>query len=109
MIKSFYRSKEWAMWAYGGGLALIVSLWFQVQMSVAINTWYGKFYDLLQNAKDYVDKPQEGITSLYEQLVSLQYILTGFDGNPSFAVIAFPYIALAIFTGWFTRIYGLRR
>jgi len=38
----------------------------------------------------------------------LQYILTGFDGNPSFAVIAFPYIALAIFTGWFTRIYGLR-
>jgi len=23
-------------------------------------------------------------------------------------VIAFPYIALAIFTGWFTRIYGLR-
>ena len=53
MIKSFYRSKEWAMWAYGGGLALIVSLWFQVQMSVAINTWYGKFYDLLQNAKDY--------------------------------------------------------
>jgi len=108
MIKSFYRTKEWAMWAYGGGLALIVSLWFQVQMSVAINTWYGKFYDLLQNAKDYVDKPQEGITSLYEQLVSLQYILTGFEGNPSFAVIAFPYIALAIFTGWFTRIYGLR-
>jgi len=51
MIKSFYRTKEWAMWAYGGGLALIVSLWFQVQMSVAINTWYGKFYDLLQNAK----------------------------------------------------------
>jgi len=75
MIKSFYRSKEWAMWAYGGGLALIASLWLQVQMSVAINTWYGKFYDLLQNAKDYVDKPQEGITSLYEQLVSLQYIL----------------------------------
>ena len=108
MIKSFYRSKEWAMWAYGGGLALIVSLWLQVQMSVAINTWYGKFYDLLQNAKDYVDKPQEGITSLYEQLVSLQYILTGFEGSPSFAVIAFPYIALAIFTGWFTRIYGLR-
>jgi len=108
MIKSFYKSKEWAMWAYGGGLALIASLWLQVQMSVAINTWYGKFYDLLQNAKDYVDKPQEGITSLYEQLVSLQYILTGFEGSPSFAVIAFPYIALAIFTGWFTRIYGLR-
>ena len=75
MIRSFYKSKEWAGWAYGGGLALIASLWLQVQMSVAINTWYGGFYNLLQNAKDYVDKPQEGITSLYEQLVSLQYVL----------------------------------
>ena len=108
MIKSFYRSKEWATWAYGGGLALILSLWLQVQMSVAINQWYGGFYNLLQNAKDYVDKPQDGITQLYDQLVSLQYVLTGFEGSPSFAVIAFPYIALAIFTGWFTRIYGLR-
>ena len=35
------------------------------------------------------------------------YVLSRFEGNPSFTVIAFPYIALAIFTGWFTRIYGL--
>ena len=94
MIKSFYRSKEWATWAYGGGLALILSLWLQVQMSVAINQWYGGFYNLLQNAKDYVDKPQDGITQLYDQLVSLQYVLTGFEGSPSFAVIAFPYLSL---------------
>ena len=83
MIRSFYNSREWAGWAYGGGLALILSLWLQVQMSVAINSWYGGFYNLLQNAKDYVDKPQEGITSLYEQLVSLQYVLSGFEGSPS--------------------------
>ncbi|MBT4804084.1 MAG: putative transporter [Legionellales bacterium] len=108
MIRSFYRSREWAGWAYGGGLALIVSLWLQVQVSVAINSWYGRFYDLLQNAKDYSDKPQEAITLLYEQLVSLQYILSGFKGIPSLTVIVFPYIVLAVFTGWFTRIYGLR-
>ena len=30
------------------------------------------------------------------------------EGSPSFTVVAFPYIALAIFTGWFTRIYWLR-
>ena len=108
MIRAFFKSKDWALWAYGGGLMLIASLWLQVQMSVAINTWYGKFYDLLQNAKDYYDKPQEGITQLFDQLISLQYILSGFEGSPSFTVIAFPYIALAIFTGWFTRIYGLR-
>ena len=33
-------------------------------MTVAINAWYGVFYDLLQNAGDYVDKPQEGNWSI---------------------------------------------
>jgi len=108
MLKSFFLEKKWRMWSWGGLLLLIVSLWFQVQMTVAINTWYGKFYDLLQNAGDYVDKPQEGIQLFFSQLISLDYILNGFEGDLSFVVIAFPYIFLAIFTGWFTRIYGLR-
>ena len=108
MLKSFFLEKKWRLWSWGGLLLLIVSLWFQVQMTVAINTWYGKFYDLLQNAGDYVDKPQEGIKLFFSQLISLDYILNGFEGDLSFVVIAFPYIFLAIFTGWFTRIYGLR-
>ena len=108
MLKSFFLEKKWRLWSWGGLLLLVVSLWFQVQMTVAINTWYGKFYDLLQNAGDYVDKPQEGIELFFSQLISLDYILNGFEGDLSFVVIAFPYIFLAIFTGWFTRIYGLR-
>ena len=108
MIKSFFLKKKWRLWSWGGLLLLIISLWFQVQMTVAINTWYGKFYDLLQNAGDYVDKPHEGIQLFFSQLISLEYILNGFEGELSFVVIAFPYIFLAIFTGWFTRIYGLR-
>ena len=108
MIKSFFLEKKWRLWSWGGLLLLIISLWFQVQMTVAINTWYGKFYDLLQNAGDYVDKPQEGIQLFFSQLISLECILNGFEGELSFVVIAFPYIFLAIFTGWFTRIYGLR-
>ena len=108
MLKSFFLEKKWRLWSWGGLLLLIVSLWLQVQMTVAINTWYGRFYDLLQNAGDYVDKPQEGIGLFFSQLVSLEYILNGFEGDLSFVVIAFPYIFLAIFTGWFTRIYGLR-
>ncbi len=108
MLKSLFLEKKWRLWSWGGLLLLIVSLWFQVQMTVAINTWYGKFYDLLQNAGDYVDKPQEGIQLFFSQLISLEYILNGFEGDLSFVVIAFPYIFLAIFTGWFTRIYGLR-
>jgi peptide/bleomycin uptake transporter len=108
MLKSFFLEKKWRLWSWGGLFLLIVSLWFQVQMTVAINVWYGKFYDLLQNAGDYVDKPQEGIQLFFSQLISLEYILNGFEGDLSFVVIAFPYIFLAIFTGWFTRIYGLR-
>ena len=111
MLKSFWWNREWALWAWGGLIALIGSLWLQVQMTVAINKWYGGFYDLLQNAADYVDKPQEGISQLYSQLISLQYTMNGFDSEVatvSFTEIAFPYIALAIFTGWFARIYGLR-
>ena len=108
MIKSFFLNKNWRIWAWGGLFTLIVSLYLQVRMTVAINTWYGKFYDLLQNAANFKDNPSDGITQFYDQLISLNYILNGFEGEPSFTVIAFPYVFLAIFTGWFTRIYGLR-
>ena len=108
MLKSFFLNKKWVLWSWGGLIVLISSLYFQVLMTVAINTWYGKFYDLLQKAADYSDKPQEGIGLFFKQLISVDYILKGFNGAPSFVVIAFPYIGLAIFTGWFSRIYGLR-
>ena len=108
MLKSFFLNRKWRLWSWGGLFIIFVSLFLQVQMTVAISSWYGKFYDLLQKAADYVDKPQEGINLFFSQLVSVNYILNGFEGDPSFVVIAFPYIALAIFTGWFTRIYGLR-
>ena len=48
MLRAFYASKEWATWAYGGLALLISSLWIQVQLTVAINSWYGGFYDHLQ-------------------------------------------------------------
>jgi len=108
MIKAFFYSSRWAPWAYGGGTLLFSSLWLQVQMTVAINEWYGRFYDLLQNATSFADKPQEGIDQFFFELISIEYVTSGFVGAPSFIVIAFPYIVLAIFTGWFTRIYGLR-
>lgn len=108
MIESFYRSKKWFLWAYGGGLFLMISLYFQVRMTVMINEWYGRFYNLLQTSAEYKDNPSEGISLLYEQLISLSYITSGFESTPSFAVIVFPYVVLAVFTNWFTRIYGLR-
>ncbi|WP_120498488.1 putative transporter [Kiloniella sp. EL199] len=108
MFHSFYKTKEWALWAYGGAGILILSLWIQVQFTVAINKWYGGFYNLLQNAKDYYDKPDEGITLFYDKLLSTQFVTNGFEGEPSFFILAAPYVLIATITGWFTRIYGLR-
>ena len=107
MIKCFYYTRRWFYWAYGGGSILVLSLWVQVQLTVAINTWYGGFYDLLQNADKYSDDPQSGITLFYDKLISIKYF-TQSGVEPSFLVIAMPYVILATFTGWFTRIYGLR-
>ena len=108
MIKAFFRSKKWAMWAWGGGSLLALSLWIQVQITVAINEWYGGFYNLLQTSGDYKDNSAEGIALFYDKLISFDYWLNGFEGDPSFTVLAFPYVVLAVLTGWFTRIYGLR-
>ncbi|WP_085902320.1 putative transporter [Kiloniella majae] len=108
MFHSFYKTKEWAFWAYGGGALLILCLWMQVEMSVAINTWYGDFYNLLQTAADYKDKPDEGIALFFSKLIGFDYLINNYEGQPSFLIIAFPYVLLAIITNWFTRIYGLR-
>ena len=108
MIKAFYASKEWAIWAYGGLGLLLISLFIQVQFTVAFNSWYGRFYNLLQTSDNYKDNAEEGIALFYEHILSPSYIQNGFTGDPSFCVIVFPYIILAVFTGWFTRIYGLR-
>jgi len=108
MIKAFFRSREWALWAWGGGGLLAISLWVQVQITVAINKWYGGFYNLLQTSAEYKDNSAEGIALFYDKLISISYWTNGFEGDPSFTVLAFPYVILAVLTGWFTRIYGLR-
>jgi peptide/bleomycin uptake transporter len=105
MIKAFFRSKKWALWAWGGGLLLTLSLWIQVRITVAINEWYGRFYNLLQQAGDYQNNSAEGIMLFYNHLGGLGYF-SGTD-NASFLILAMPYVILATATAWFTRQYGL--
>ncbi|WP_020590678.1 putative transporter [Kiloniella laminariae] len=107
MFHSFFKSRQWALWAYGGAVILITSLWVQVQISVAINKWYGGFYDHLQNAKDFYEKSEDGINIFYQKLMGIDYILNGFEGETSFLILATPYVFIATATGWFTRVYGL--
>jgi len=40
----------WAIWSILGSALILFTSYFQVQVSVAINSWYGPFYDLVQAA-----------------------------------------------------------
>jgi peptide/bleomycin uptake transporter len=48
MFRSFFLSRRWALWAWGGLLVLVALVFITVQQTVKLNAWYGQFYDLLQ-------------------------------------------------------------
>ena len=82
MFSSFFKSKKWAFWAYGGLALIVVSLVFQTHLNVAINDWYKDFYDILQNVKEHsIDEFWAGI---------LQFLY-----------IAMPYVIIATITSFF--------
>ena len=45
-----FSPHPWAIWSIFGSALILFTSYFQVQVSVAINGWYGPFYDLLQAA-----------------------------------------------------------
>ena len=50
MFRSFFLSREWALWAWGGMAIIVGGTWYQVQVDVQINEWFGEFYDAVQKA-----------------------------------------------------------
>jgi peptide/bleomycin uptake transporter len=46
----WYRPHRWQNWSVLGSALIIFTTYFSVQVSVAINAWYGPFYDLIQQA-----------------------------------------------------------
>ncbi len=45
-----YAPHPWALWSILGSALILFTTYFQVQVSVAINAWYGPFYDFIQAA-----------------------------------------------------------
>ena len=45
-----FSPHKWARWSVFGSAAIIFVTWFQVQLDVMINEWFGVFYDLIQQA-----------------------------------------------------------
>lgn len=89
MFRAFFKNRRWYLWAYGGGLTLLVSLVIQVELTVKINEWYGRFYNMLQKATEHQ------ISEFWAELLQ-------------FAYIAFPYVLIATLTAYFTRLYAFR-
>lgn len=89
MFRAFFKDKRWALWAYGGGLVLLLSLFVQVELTVKINQWYGGFYNMLQKATEHQ------ISEFWEEMLNFLYI-------------ALPYVLIATLTAYFTRLYAFR-
>lgn len=89
MFRSFYKSRKWLFWAYGGGLILLLALFIQVELTVQLNEWYGGFYNILQKATEHK------VEEFWVEMVK-------------FAKIAFPYVLIATLTAYFTRVYSFK-
>ncbi|WNJ97843.1 peptide antibiotic transporter SbmA [Vibrio ruber] len=45
-----FGGQKWARWSVVGSGLIVFITWFQVEVSVMLNEWYGNFYNLIQNA-----------------------------------------------------------
>lgn len=90
---NFYAPHPWLQWSILGSALIIFTTYFQVQVSVAINAWYGPFYDLIQQA---LSKPGEvTLAQFYGQLIN-------------FAGIAFIAVLVGVLTRFFVSHYIFR-
>jgi peptide/bleomycin uptake transporter len=46
----WFSPHPWANWSIVGSALILFATYFQVQVSVAINSWFGPFYDMVQAA-----------------------------------------------------------
>ena len=88
MFRSFFMSREWALWAWGGMAIIIGGTWYQVQVDVQINEWFGEFYDAVQMALG------EPGSMTIEEFYALIF---------TFARIAGIYIVVAVMLSFFTK------
>ena len=89
----FFVTKSWFPWSIGGSLFILISTWYQVQLDVKINEWFGEFYDTLQKALTTPNSVTE--------VEFIAYLFT-------FAKIAGLWIFIAVITGYFTSHWTFR-
>jgi peptide/bleomycin uptake transporter len=83
----------WSRWSILGSALILFSSYFQVQVSVAVNDWYGPFYDLVQAALSKAEPVT--LSQFYLQLAC-------------FAQIAFVAVTIGVLTKFFVSHYIFR-
>jgi peptide/bleomycin uptake transporter len=83
----------WSRWSILGTALILFTSYFQVQVSVAINDWYGPFYDLIQAALS-----KSAPVTLLQFYVQLS----------TFAEIAFVAVTVGVLTRFFVSHYIFR-
>jgi len=89
----FFTNKKWSSWSIFGSLIILISTWYQVQLDVMINEWFGEFYDTLQKALTTPNSVTE------KEFIS--YLLT-------FAKIAGVWMVISVATDYFTSHWTFR-
>ena len=88
-----FSPHKWARWSVFGSAAILFVTWFQVQLDVMINDWFGTFYDLIQQA---LAEPHSVSAEAY------------FGQLLTFGQIALVAITVAVFTRFFVSHYIFR-
>ncbi len=88
MFRSFFLSREWLLWAWLGMIVIVGGTYYQVQVDVQINEWFGGFYDMIQKA---LGEPGAVTSDEYYGFLF------------SFAKIAGIYIFVAVLLSFFTK------
>ncbi|MCP4489095.1 MAG: putative transporter [Gammaproteobacteria bacterium] len=93
MFRSFFMSRNWWSWSLFGSIAIMLAIWYQVQISVMFNDWYGEFYNTIQQA---LSAPNT--VTLDEYMANVL----------SFFELATIWIIVLVGTSFFTRHYVFR-
>ena len=111
MLSSFFRSREWALWAWGGLVLLGVLIVVEVRVIVWVNGWYRETWDFLQNPDPDVAAAVQDSTAAWGEEVAqtARDNLDKFWGLiGEFCLIVFPFILLRAFNGFFAQHYAFR-
>lgn len=50
MFRAFFMNRRWFAWSIAGSALILFATWYKVELDVAINEWFGDFYNLIQKA-----------------------------------------------------------